>query len=71
MFSGRHVLPQIEGRVFVDRNPKVFMLVLDYLSNGLQLPTKLEEFELEQLKMELDFWSISSTPLEEETDPYT
>jgi hypothetical protein len=34
MFSGRHPLKLKNGRVFIDRNPKVFELVLDYLRNG-------------------------------------
>ena len=24
MFSGRHPLPKVDGKVFVDRNPKIF-----------------------------------------------
>ena len=38
MFSGRHQLEKMEdGRtVFLDRNPKIFSLMLDYLRNGMK-----------------------------------
>ena len=35
MFSGRHELPLYEGKVFVDRDPKIFNLVVNYLRNNL------------------------------------
>ena len=38
MFSGRHQLAKIDGKVFVDRNPDTFIHVVDYLRNGMQMP---------------------------------
>ena len=38
MFSGRHPLKKLNGKVFIDRNPKIFILVLDYLRNGKIFP---------------------------------
>lgn len=41
MFSGRHELEKDdEGRVFIDRDPKAFGVILDWLRNG-HLPTAL------------------------------
>jgi len=34
MFSGRHPLKKLNDKVFVDRNPKIFILILDFLRNG-------------------------------------
>ena len=34
MISGRHNVPKIDGKLFVNRNPKIFMRVLDYLRNN-------------------------------------
>ena len=34
MFSGRHELKKFNGKVFIDRNPKIFRYVLDYLRIG-------------------------------------
>ena len=35
MFSGRHELKMTDdGRVFIDRNPKPFMQMIDFIRNG-------------------------------------
>ncbi len=34
MFNGNHELKIINGQVFIDRNPHVFGMVLDYLRNN-------------------------------------
>ena len=34
MFSGRHTLPMIDGKVFVDRDPSAFLKVVNYLRNN-------------------------------------
>ncbi len=33
MFSGRFAVPEVDGKKFVNRNPKQFLKVLDYLRN--------------------------------------
>ena len=43
MFSGRHELPKVNGKIFVDRNPKVFIIVIDYLRNNLRLQKMIDE----------------------------
>ena len=41
MFSGRHVLPRRHnGRVFIQRNPEAFQLMIDYVANCGQLHEK-------------------------------
>ena len=59
MFSGRHTLHKIDGKVFIDRNPDIFIRMLDYLRNNFRLPDSLDKVELELVKMEMDFWGIS------------
>lgn len=34
MFSGRHNLPKVDGKIFIDRNPKIFGYIIDYLRNS-------------------------------------
>jgi hypothetical protein len=34
IFNGNHELKIIDKKVFIDRNPKVFGMVLDYLRNN-------------------------------------
>ena len=33
MFSGRHELKKIDGRVYVNRDPEIFKLILSHLRN--------------------------------------
>ena len=47
MFSGRHALPLYEGKVFVDRDPQVFNLLINYLRNNLKVPTQLDKLTSE------------------------
>ena len=34
MFSGKTELKKVDDTLFIDRNPKIFALVLDYLRNN-------------------------------------
>ena len=34
LFSGKHPLRKLDGKVFIDRNPQIFTYVLDYLRNN-------------------------------------
>jgi hypothetical protein len=55
MFSGRHPLTHDDkGRPFIDRNPRMFALVLEYLRTDLY-PAKLLRF----LMLCLDMLSLS------------
>lgn len=60
MFSGEYdIKPQEDGSYFLDRNPKVFALVLDYLRNGCRLPPAKDSFLQESFELELVFWQLS------------
>ena len=37
MFSGRHKLQNMDDKVFIDRNPYSFNLMIDYIRNHGQL----------------------------------
>ena len=58
MFSGRHSLKKFNGKVFLDRNPVIFNLVLNYLRNGLRYPDISDNETKALFKEELDFWQI-------------
>ena len=51
MFSGRHALPKHNGKVFIDRNPNIFMELIDYLRNNMRLPKKIDAVMLEKIEM--------------------
>ena len=58
MFSGRHALPKIDGKIFVDRDPRIFIKIVNYLRNNMQLPKKMDEEMQEMVEMEMDFWGL-------------
>ena len=41
MFSGRHELPMVDNRVFVDRDPEAFSLLITYLRNDYNMPAEI------------------------------
>ena len=55
MFSGRHILPKIDGKVFVDRNPKLFREVVEYIRGNMKFPKQVsdDKYLLEQVTEEL------------------
>ena len=57
MFSGRHTLQKKEERVFIDRNPLAFQLMIDYIRNSGQLH-EAQKNNHEMLMMELEYWGI-------------
>ena len=61
MFSGRHKLKTIDGKIFVDRDTDVFRMVISYLRNNQQYP-KIEDQKLNKLfYMELEFWGLDTS----------
>ncbi len=57
LFSGRHALQKKNDKVFVDRNPFAFNLMIDYIRNSGQLHEQQKQ-NPEMLKVELRFWGI-------------
>jgi hypothetical protein len=56
MFSGRHMLTRdTVGRVYIDRDPKPFSYVLDYLRNGGVLPANIPVDEQERARVQQEF----------------
>ena len=64
MVSGRHKLNLKEGAIFVDRDPDVFMLLIDYLRNDFHMPPIKDEFLKGRFEFELDHWLIKPIPKE-------
>ena len=65
MFSGQQNLTQVNGKIFLDRNPKVFGLVLDFLRND-QEEIKIDDPVLRNLFLnELKFWGLGKKSEEE------
>lgn len=58
MFSGRHSLNKIDGKIFVDRDPDVFRLLISYLRNNESISEIQDSFMRGQLHKELEFWMI-------------
>jgi len=59
MFSGRYAVKQQEdGSYFLDRNGKVFGLILDWLRNPTVLPKWKDEAEREMLLEEAEYYQL-------------
>ena len=58
MFSGRHELKKMNGKVFIDRDADVFKEVISTLRNNMQIPVKMNEVLKEKFDKELDFWGL-------------
>lgn len=61
MFSGRHQLMHTdEGRVFIDRDPNGFELLLEWLRNSGKVHGFADDRDsaVELLRAELEYWSI-------------
>ena len=58
MFSGRHSLNRVDGKIFVDRDPDVFRLLISYLRNNESISEISDSFMRGQLHKELEFWMI-------------
>ena len=61
MFSGRHKLNKQNDKVFLDRDPTLFRLVLNYLRNGKVWPSFEDEAQKFMFKQELDYWCLKRT----------
>ena len=60
MFSGRHELQKVDGRVFLDRNTEMFEHVLDSLRNKMQFPIIEDKFKAGLFNLELKYWGLPS-----------
>lgn len=57
MFSGRHSLQKKNERIFIDRNPLAFSLMIDFIRNSGELH-EAQKNNHSMLKMELKYWGI-------------
>ena len=60
MFSGKHILDEIDGHPFLDRDPEIFKLIISYLRNDcldleIQDPLQKQLFD-----KELKFWDLNN-----------
>jgi len=58
MLSSDHWQPDEDGSYFIDRNPKYFGLILDYLRTGELNMKNLELHEVEQLEKDFDYFQL-------------
>ena len=69
MFSGRHpVIKDSQGRPFIDRNPKMFGLILEYLRTDIYPTPLLPDQEQQYFECEVDYFNLdrpaSSLPVD-------
>jgi len=58
MLSSGHWHPDEDGVYFIDRNPKYFNIILDYMRTGKIDVTDLNSKELDKLQDDLDYFQI-------------
>eukprot|EP00929_Paragymnodinium_shiwhaense_P090276 TRINITY_DN50433_c0_g1_i1.p1 TRINITY_DN50433_c0_g1~~TRINITY_DN50433_c0_g1_i1.p1 ORF type:complete len:373 (+),score=23.39 TRINITY_DN50433_c0_g1_i1:84-1202(+) len=62
LFSGRHRidLDDEDGSLFVDRSPKHFAFILEYLRNGKETPLRVEtDDDLDELRLEAEYYGLT------------
>lgn len=47
-----------EKSIFINRNPKTFGYVLDFLRNDCEISKISDEYEQNQFELELKYWGI-------------
>ena len=67
MFSGRHHLQKTEdeARIFIDRNPIAFNLMLDFIRNSGEMNEVMDN-NVKMLNLELKFWAIDDAFFKEQ-----
>jgi len=65
-FSGKQELKAADGVLFLDRNPKIFDMVLDYLRHdGNYFPKNVDEETKSLFVLELNHWGVSEKLIEQ------
>ena len=57
LFSGRHELQMRDDRVFIDRDPQAFKMVIEFIRNHGNLNELLQN-NMSTFKQELEYWQI-------------
>jgi hypothetical protein len=60
MFSGNHQLDEVHGEIYIDRDPKVFELVIQFLKNGKKVPS-MDYSTKVKFESELEFWVLQDS----------
>ena len=60
MFSDDEELTKVNGKIFVDRDPKMFEHLINYLRNGREWVEFDSHQENKQFRNELSFWEIEA-----------
>ena len=57
MFSGRHQLQTVDGRVFIDRDPGTFKMVIEFIRNQGNM-SEIQANNCKGFLNELNFWGM-------------
>ena len=71
MFQDKKSLKMIKSRVFIDRNPKYFEVIIDYLRNDLKPIEVQDEYTKRQVDREIEYWGLYKNEDHRETRPET
>ena len=58
MFSGRHPVQEIDGIIYLDRNPDIFKYVIQYLRGDKVLPSCIDKDTKMYVEKELEWWGL-------------
>jgi hypothetical protein len=65
MFNGMHELKKIDGEVFLDRDGRSFLHLVNYLRNNREVfPEFMDRNDEIHFFKELDYWKIPTTGME-------
>jgi hypothetical protein len=60
MFSGNQVLKTVDGKIYINSDPKVFKYIITFLETNV-LPDLEDSLDQLLLNAELKFWGLNGT----------